>query len=118
MPGTSLFDVAGSIDPDRAARQIVRFLAALQHPATRQCIEAAVGPLTGAHLPPTIATATLRDRFGTWIRPDQRHTGLRWCDWADAVLASPGPAALVHGDLPGDNQALGDALSVLLRWSL
>jgi hypothetical protein len=29
VPGTSLFAVADSIDPDRAARQIVRFLAAL-----------------------------------------------------------------------------------------
>jgi hypothetical protein len=46
----------------------------------------------------------LRDRFGTWIRPDQRRTVLRWRDWADAVLASPGPAVLVHGDLHGDNQ--------------
>jgi aminoglycoside phosphotransferase (APT) family kinase protein len=103
VPGTSLFDVADSIDPDRAARQIVRFLAALHHPATRQHVEAAVGPLTGPVLPPT-TTAALRDRFGTWIRPDQRRTVIRWCDWADAVLASPGPAVLVHGDLHGDNQ--------------
>jgi aminoglycoside phosphotransferase (APT) family kinase protein len=29
---------------------------------------------------------------------------MRWCDWADAVLASPGPAVLVHGDLHGNNQ--------------
>ena len=31
----------------------------------------------------------------------------RWCDWADAVLASAAPdtrAVLVHGDLHGDNQ--------------
>ena len=28
----------------------------------------------------------------------------RWCDWADAVLARPGPDVLVHGDLHGDNQ--------------
>lgn len=103
VPGTSLFDVAGSIDPDRAARQIVRFLAALHHPATRQRAEAAVGPLTGPVLPPA-TTATLRDRFGTWIRPAQYRTVLRWCDWADAVLASPGPAVLVHGDFHGDNQ--------------
>ena len=46
----------------------------------------------------------MRDRFGTWIRPDQRRTVIRWCDWADAVLASPAPAVLVHGDLHGDNQ--------------
>jgi aminoglycoside phosphotransferase (APT) family kinase protein len=103
VPGTSLFDVADSIGPDRAARQLVRFLAALHHPATRQRAEAAVGPLTGPVLPPA-TTATLRDRFGTWIRPDQRRTVIRWCDWADAVLAQPGPAVLVHGDLHGDNQ--------------
>ena len=91
VPGASLFEVAGSIDPDRAARQLVRFLAALHHPATRQRAEAAVGPLTGPVLPPA-TTTTLRDRFGTWIRPDQRRTVIRWCDWADAVsprLARP-----------------------------
>jgi aminoglycoside phosphotransferase (APT) family kinase protein len=103
VPGAPLFEVVGSIDPDRAARQLVRFLAALHHPAIRQRAEAAVGPLTGPVLPPA-TTQTLRDRFGTWIRPDQRRTVLRWCDWADAVLASPGPAVLVHGDLHGDNQ--------------
>jgi aminoglycoside phosphotransferase (APT) family kinase protein len=103
VPGTSLFDVVGSIDPDRAARQLVRFLGALHHPATRQRAEAAVGPLTGAELPPA-TTRTLRDRLGTWIRPEQRRAVLEWCDWADAALASPGPAVLVHGDLHGDNQ--------------
>ena len=103
VPGASLFDVAGSIDPDRAARQIVRFLAALHHPATRHRVEAAVGPITGPVLPPAM-TPTMRDRFGTWIRPDQRRTVIRWCDWADAVLASPGPAVLVHGDFHGNNQ--------------
>jgi len=103
VPGASLFEVAGSIDPDRAARQLVRFMAALHHPAIRQRAEAAVGPLAGPVLPPA-TTQTLRDRFGTWIRPDQRRTVLRWCDWADAVLASPGPAVLVHGDLHGNNQ--------------
>jgi len=101
--GASLFDVVESIDPDLAARQIVRFLAALHHPATRQRVEADVGPLTGAQLPPA-TTATLRDRFGRWVRPGQRRTVICWCDWADSVLASPRPAVLVHGDLHGDNQ--------------
>jgi aminoglycoside phosphotransferase (APT) family kinase protein len=103
VPGASLFEVIDSIAPDRAARQLAAFLAALHHPATRQRAEAAVGPLTGPVLPPA-STATLRDRFGTWIRPDQRRAVNRWCDWADAVLATPGPAVLVHGDLHGDNQ--------------
>jgi aminoglycoside phosphotransferase (APT) family kinase protein len=103
VPGVSLFDVIDSIDPDRAARQLVRFMAALHHPATRQRAETAVGTLTGPVLPPA-TTAALRDRLGTWVRPDQHRTVMRWCDWADAVLASPGPAVLVHGDLHGDNQ--------------
>ena len=84
-PGTSLFEVADSIDPDHAASQLVRFLAALHHPAARQRAEAAVGALTGAQLPPA-TTRTLRGRLGTWIRPDQRRTVVRWCDWADAAL--------------------------------
>ena len=103
VPGTSLFEVADSIDGDDAARQVVRFLATLHHPAARQRVEAAVGALTGAQLPPA-TTGILRDRVGTWVRPDQRRTIVRWCDWADAVLASPGPTVLVHGDLHGDNQ--------------
>ena len=103
VPGSSLFEVIGSIDRDRAGQQLARFLAALHHPAARQRAEAVVGKLTGAQLPPA-TTGALRERFGTWIRPDQCRILLRWCDWADAVLASPGPAVLVHGDLHGDNQ--------------
>ena len=49
-------------------------------------------------------TPAMRDRFGTWVRPDQSRTVIRWCDWADAVLASAGPAVLVHGDFHGNNQ--------------
>jgi aminoglycoside phosphotransferase (APT) family kinase protein len=117
VPGTSLFDIAGSIDPDRAARQIVRFLAALHHPATRQRAETAAGTLTGPVLPPA-TTATLRDRLGTWVRPDQRRTVDGWCDWADAMLASPGPAVLVHGDLHGDNQVWdGDELRLVVDFA-
>ncbi len=59
--------------------------------------------VTGPQLP-SAPTRTLRDRLGTWIRPDQLQTVAGWCDWADAVLGSPGPAVLVHGDLHGDNQ--------------
>jgi aminoglycoside phosphotransferase (APT) family kinase protein len=103
VPGASLFDVIGSIDPDRGGRQLAQFLAALHHPAARQRAEAVVGKLTGAHLPPA-TTATLRQRFGRWARADQRRIIMRWCDWADAVLTQAGPAVLVHGDLHGDNQ--------------
>jgi hypothetical protein len=107
VPGTSLFDVVDSIDRDRAARQLGSFLAALHRPATRERAEGAVGTLTGAQLPPA-TTTTLRERLGKWIRPDQLRIIMGWCDWADAVLASPGPAVLVHGDLHGDNQVWHD----------
>jgi aminoglycoside phosphotransferase (APT) family kinase protein len=102
VPGVSLFEVAGSIDPDRAGQQLASFLATLHHPAARERAQAAVGALTGAQMPPA-TTTTLRDRLGTWIRPDQRRTVIGWCDWADAALASPSPDVLVHGDLHGDN---------------
>jgi aminoglycoside phosphotransferase (APT) family kinase protein len=103
VPGASLFEVIGSVDPDRAGRQLARFLAALHQPSARQRAEAVAGTLAGAQLPPA-TTATLRERFGTWARPGQRRIIMRWCDWSDAVLASPGPAVLVHGDLHGNNQ--------------
>jgi aminoglycoside phosphotransferase (APT) family kinase protein len=103
VPGASLFEVVGSVDRDRAGRQLACFLAALHQPASRQRAEAVVGKLTSAHLPPA-TTSALRERFVTWVRLDQRRTVMRWCDWADAVLASPGPDVLVHGDLHGDNQ--------------
>ncbi len=48
VPGTSLFEVADSINPDHAARQLARFLATLHDPAARQRAEAAGGTLTGA----------------------------------------------------------------------
>jgi aminoglycoside phosphotransferase (APT) family kinase protein len=104
VPGTSLFEVADSIDRDRAGLQLASFLAALHEPAARERAEAAVGGLSGAVLPPA-TTTILRDRLARWIRPGQRRTVVRWCDWADAVLAAPAQAAvLVHGDLHGDNQ--------------
>jgi aminoglycoside phosphotransferase (APT) family kinase protein len=104
VPGTSLFDVVGSIDLDRAAGQLASFLAVLHSPTSRERAEAAIGPLTGIEIPPA-ATGVLREWFGTRVRPEQHRLVTRWCDWADAVLAAPAPAAvLVHGDLHGDNQ--------------
>jgi Phosphotransferase enzyme family len=91
VPGTSLFGVVDSIDRDRAARQLAWFLAALHDPAARKRVERAVGTLTGAQLPPA-TTRTLRDRFPRWARPDQRQLITGWCDWAEAVLASPAVA--------------------------
>jgi aminoglycoside phosphotransferase (APT) family kinase protein len=114
VSGTSLFEVADSIDRDRAGRQLASFLAALHRPSARERAEAAVGRLTGAQLPPA-TTRVLRDRFGALARPDQRPSVLRWCDWADGVLAPPAPAVLVHGDLHGDNQVWdGDELRLVV----
>jgi aminoglycoside phosphotransferase (APT) family kinase protein len=111
VPGTSLFAVADSIDRDEAGRQLARFLAALHHPSVRARVEAETGPLPAAR--PLAATSVLRDRFAALVSPGQHRTVVRWCDWADAVLARPGPAGpagppgpavLVHADLHGDNQ--------------
>lgn len=103
VPGTSLFDVADSADAGRAGRQLAQFLAALHHPSALTRAEAVIGKLDGPQLPPA-TTSVLRDRFDALIRPGQRRTVARWYDWVDAVLAAPGPAVLVHGDLHGDNQ--------------
>jgi aminoglycoside phosphotransferase (APT) family kinase protein len=108
MPGMPLFAVADSIDRDQAGRQLARFLAALHHPSARARVEAETGPLPAAR--PLAATDVLRDRFGAWVSPDRHRTVVRWCDWADAVLAQPGPAGpsegavMVHADLHGNNQ--------------
>ncbi len=102
VPGTSLFAVADSIDRDQAGRQLARFLAALHHPSARARVEAETGPLPAAR--PLAATDVLRDRFAAWVDQDRYRSVLRWCDWADAVLAESGPAVLVHADFHGDNQ--------------
>ena len=117
VPGMSLFEVVDSIDRDRAGWQLARFLAVLQQPATCERAEAAVGRLTGTEFPP-VTTQVLRDRFASWVRPGQRELVVRWCDWADGVLASPAPAVLVHGDLHGDNQVWdGDELRVVIDFA-
>lgn len=104
VPGRSLFEVVDSIDREHAAQQLASFLSALHQPTTLAHAQAAVGELSGPQLPPA-TPAVLRDRLARWLRPDQRTTVRRWCDWADTVLAEP-PAetVLVHGDLHGDNQ--------------
>jgi aminoglycoside phosphotransferase (APT) family kinase protein len=99
VPGTTLFEVVDSLDRDDAGRQLARFLVELHDPATRE----RVGELPPATLQPA-TTHTLRDGFPKWARADQRSAVLRWCDWADDVLATPGPGVLVHADLHGGNQ--------------
>ncbi len=102
VPGSSLFEVIDSIDRERAGQQLAWFLAALHHPAARQRAEAVVGKLTSPQCPQP--RRQLARAVRAVARPGQRQIIMRWCDWADAVLTSPGPAVLVHGDLHGDNQ--------------
>ncbi|MFI5692843.1 phosphotransferase family protein [Kribbella sp. NPDC051586] len=95
VPGVALFDVVDSLDRDEAGRQVAEFLGALHHQAGRDLPAASLQPAT---------TDVLREQFVRWARPDQRADVIRWCDWADDVLATPGPQVLVHGDLHGGNQ--------------
>jgi aminoglycoside phosphotransferase (APT) family kinase protein len=97
VPGEALFEVVDSVDRDQVGRQLAEFLAELHCEAGR------IGDLPAAALQPA-ATDVLRGQFVRWARPDQRADVIRWCDWADDVLATPGPQVLVHGDLHGGNQ--------------
>jgi aminoglycoside phosphotransferase (APT) family kinase protein len=93
VSGSSLFEVIDSIDRERAAEQLARFLVALHRPTTYE------------HRPYVQAdTDAIRARIGQWIRPDQLGLVRDWCDWVDAIQAEPAPTVLVHGDLHGDNQ--------------
>jgi aminoglycoside phosphotransferase (APT) family kinase protein len=87
---------------DYAGRQIARFLAALHGAETRRRLEAVTGSVPAWY--PLVTTRALRERFGRWVTPEQQRKVVRWCDWADEVLAEPRPRVLVHGDLHGDNQ--------------
>lgn len=97
VPGTSLFEIVDAIDRDEAGRQLAHFLVELHRAGDR------LGEVQPAALQPA-TTDTLRARIGKWILPEQLPTVLRWCDWADEVLATPRPHVLVHADLHGGNQ--------------
>jgi aminoglycoside phosphotransferase (APT) family kinase protein len=103
VPGTSLFELVDSADWDQVARQLAQFLGELHGSATRDRLEGAIGEVPPAAMQPA-TTDNLREQFGKWARPDQRAAVLRWCDWADGVLATPSPSVVVHGDLHGGNQ--------------
>ena len=108
VPGRSLFEVVDSIDRDQAGRQLAHFLGALHESLDR------VGDVPPAPLQPA-TTDTLRDQFGKWVRPEQRDTVLRWCDWTDEVLSTPRSPVLVHADLHGGNQVwYGDQLRAVV----
>ncbi len=114
VPGQALFDVVDSLDRDLVGRQLARFLGELHDASTRRRLEAFVGVLPPAALQPA-TTDVLRERFGQWVRADQRSAVLRWCDWADEILAAPGPQVLVHADLHGGNQVWdGERLRVVV----
>ncbi|GAA0947593.1 hypothetical protein GCM10009554_44450 [Kribbella koreensis] len=114
VPGRALFDIVDSVDLDDAGRQLAHFLSELHSAATLAGVEASVGALRPASLPP-VSTDVLRERFVQWTLPEQRPAVLAWCDWADEVLATPGPTVLVHGDLHGGNQIWdGDQLRAVV----
>jgi aminoglycoside phosphotransferase len=102
VPGASLFAVVDSIDLDRAGVQIAQFLAALHGDEARRRAEAVTGAVPAWY--PLVTTSALRERFGRLVTPQQQREVVRWCDWADAILAESRPHVLVHGDLHGDNQ--------------
>ena len=100
--GSSLFNVVDSINRDYAGMQLARFLAALHGGEARRCVEAVTGAVPAWY--PLATTSALRERFGRWVTPEQQREVVRWCDWADEILAESRPRVLVHGDLHGDNQ--------------
>jgi hypothetical protein len=97
VPGTSLFEVVHSIDPDHAGGLLAEFLATLHDSASR------IGHLPDASCGPQHPQVD-SDRLRRWMRPDQHHIVAAWCEWADATLATPRPSVPVHADLHGDNQ--------------
>src|SRR6201996_9230930 len=75
VPGSSLFDVAASIDPDDAGQQLARFLAALHGEAVSQRAEAATGAVPAWY--PLVTTAALRERLGRWVTGGPQRAGGR-----------------------------------------
>jgi aminoglycoside phosphotransferase (APT) family kinase protein len=100
--GSSLFQVAGTTDRDHAGMRIAQFLAALHGEQARRRVEAVTGTAPAWY--PLVTTSALRERLGRWVTPGQQRKVVRWCDWADQILAEPHSQVLVHGDLHGDNQ--------------
>jgi hypothetical protein len=90
VPGASLFDVIGSIDRDRAARQLAWFLAALHQPGARQRAEAVIGKLTGAQLPP--ATTGKHCASGSGRGPGRISAGPSCAGATGPTPCSPRPA--------------------------
>jgi aminoglycoside phosphotransferase (APT) family kinase protein len=82
------------------AEQVADFLATLHDPAIASGLFA-TGSLQSPE--PQATTDAIRTRFPQYIRADQVSEVLRWCDWADDVLAAPADEVIVHGDFAGHN---------------
>ncbi len=93
---------ADRAEVEEIGAELASFLANMHRPETLTRARNAIGWFPTPPQPAT--TDELRTRFGAWIRPEQRRQLLSLCDWADEVLARPGGAVLVHGDLHGHNQ--------------
>ena len=93
---------ADQAEVDEIGAELASFLTNMHRPETLASARRAINWFPTPPQPAT--TDELRTRFGAWIRPDQQRHLLAWCDWADKVLARPGGAVLVHGDLHGHNQ--------------
>lgn len=114
--GSSLFEVVDAINRDHAGMQLARFLAALHSDQVRQRVQAVIGMVPAWY--PLVSTSALRERFGRWVTPEQQRNVVRWCDWADEILAAPRQQVLIHGDLHGDNQVWhGGELKVVLDFA-
>jgi aminoglycoside phosphotransferase (APT) family kinase protein len=105
VPGRPLtYDLVGTSGGDgvqQIATELASFLAALHRPDVLTRVRRAVGSRSA--LDPQATTEALRNRFGRWIRPDQREAVMGWCDWADTTLSSPVGDVFVHGDFHGHN---------------
>jgi aminoglycoside phosphotransferase (APT) family kinase protein len=112
MPFFQVRHLIGPAERDRVARDLAAVLAELHDPGVLRAVARAIGPLPKPTAHAT--TDTLRARFGTLVRPDQRDRVRSWCDWADTALATQGRTVLVHGDFHGDNH-LWDQGTLRLR---
>lgn len=93
---------ADRAEVEEIGAELASFLTNMHRPETLASARRAISWFPTPPQPAT--TEELRTRFGAWIRTDQQRHLLFWCDWADEVLARPGGAVLVHGDLHGHNQ--------------
>jgi Phosphotransferase enzyme family len=79
------------------------FLGRLHEPALLARIRDVVPGLVRPR--PQATTAAIRSRLPAFLDAPRAHLACGWCEWVDAILASPSSQqALAHGDLHGYNQ--------------